>query len=76
MFIILNYEFSYIKASYIIHCRVYCIMYLRLKIMPYLIYEGGNVGDAILLPNFRYRTMNLAKSTLIIIVMHVNMFYV
>ena len=32
---ILNDEFSYINISYII--RMYCIMYLHLKIMPCLI---------------------------------------
>ena len=35
---------------------------------------SGMWACAILLPNFRYRTMNLHKSTLIIIFMHVNMF--
>ena len=37
LFIILNYELSYINAIYIIHCMMYCVVYPRLKIMPCLI---------------------------------------
>ena len=37
LFIILNYELSYINAGYIIQRMMYCVMYMRLNIMPCLI---------------------------------------